>query len=145
MSTINVYLNFNGRCEAAFNFYKSVFGGEFTSINRFSEMPTQPGMPAMEEEMQKQIMHVSLPIGKDSVLMGSDVGNEFATNFAMGNNFSLSVTPESKAHADELFAKLSDGAEITMPLGNTFWGSYFGMLTDKFGVNWMLNLEEAQA
>lgn len=143
MATVNTYLNFNGNCEDAFNFYKSVFGGEFTYIGRFGEMPPQEGMPPMNEADKNKIMHVGLPIGS-TVLMGSDTGGEWAPTFLQGNNFSVNINPESKEEADKIFNGLSAGGQVTMPMADTFWGAYFGMFTDKFGVNWMVNFETQQ-
>lgn len=140
MATTNTYLNFNGNCAEAFDFYKSAFGGEFTFIGRFGEMPESEGNKVADADKEK-IMHVSLPIGK-SILMGSDTGGVWATSFLQGNNFSVSITTESKEEADTLFAALSAGGQITMPLANTFWGDYFGMFTDKFGINWMVSYNE---
>jgi PhnB protein len=142
MATTNTYLNFNRNCEEAFNFYKSVFGGEFGYIGRFGEMPESEEYKVPETDKNK-IMHVSLPIGK-SVLMGSDTGGEWAPSFKLGNNFSISISADSKAEADKLFNALAESGNITMPLANTFWGDYFGMLTDKFGVNWMMSFNEQQ-
>lgn len=140
MATTNTYLNFNGNCEEAFNFYKSVFGGEFTYIGRMGEMPESEDYKVSETDKNK-VMHVSLPIGT-SILMGSDTGGDWAPTFVQGNNFSVSITPESKDEADKLFAGLSAGGQATMPLADTFWGAYFGMFTDKFGINWMINFEQ---
>ncbi|MGQ2983992.1 VOC family protein [Flavobacterium sp.] len=140
MATTNTYLNFNGDCEQAFNFYKSVFGGEFAYIGRFGDMPPSDEY-TMPESDNNKIMHVSLPIGT-SVLMGSDTGGDWAPSFVQGNNFSVSVTAESKEEADIIFNGLAEGGKITMPLENTFWGDYFGMLTDKFGINWMMSFNE---
>lgn len=140
MATTNTYLTFNGNCEEAFNFYKSAFGGEFTYIGRFGEMPPSEEC-TMSEADKNKIMHVSLPIGS-SVLMGSDTGEAWASSFVQGNNFSVSISASSKAEADHLFAALSSGGQITMPLGDTFWGDYFGMLTDQFGVQWMISFNE---
>ncbi len=140
MATTNTYLNFNGNCEEAFNFYKSVFGGEFNYLGRFGDMPASEDYKVSEADKNK-VMHVSLPIGS-SILMGSDTGGEWAPGFVQGNNFSISVTANSKEEADTLFNGLSDGAKITMPMASTFWGDYFGMLTDKFGVNWMMSFNE---
>jgi PhnB protein len=140
MATTNTYLNFNGNCEQAFNFYKSVFGGEFVFFGRFDEMPQSDGYQ-VSEAYKNQIMHVSLPIGK-SVLMGSDCGEEWSAYFVQGNNFSVSVAADSKQDAEKYFNALSDGGKITMPMNNTFWGDYFGMLTDKFGINWMISFNE---
>ena len=142
MATTNVYLNFNGNCEEAFNFYKSVFGGEFGYLGRFGEMPEIEGYKVPEADKNK-IMHVSLAIG-NSILMGSDTGEEHGKSFVQGNNFSVSVTAASKKEADELFAGLAAGGQVTMPLGDTFWGDYFGMLADKFGINWMISFNEQQ-
>lgn len=143
MATVSTYLTFNGNCEEAFNFYKSVLGGEFTYIGRFGEMPAQEGMPPMDEADRNKIMHVGLPIGS-TVLMGSDTGGDWASSFIQGNNFSVSVNAENKTEADRLFNGLSAGGQVTMPMADTFWGSYFGMFTDKFGINWMVSFETQQ-
>lgn len=140
MATTNTYLTFNGKCEEAFNYYKSVFGGEFTYIGRFSEMPQSEEYKVSEADKNK-IMHVGLPIGA-SILMGSDCSSEWASSFKHGNNFSVSITASSKKEADKLFTALAEGGQITMPLDSTFWGDYFGMLTDKFGINWMMSYNE---
>lgn len=142
MATTNTYLNFNGNCEEAFNFYKSVFGGEFTYLGRFGEIPESEEYKVSEEDKNK-VMHVSLPIGT-SVLMGSDTGGEWAPTFTQGNNFSISITADSKDEADKLYNSLAGGGQVTMPLGDTFWGDYFGMLTDKFGINWMISFNEQE-
>ena len=144
MTTINVYLTFNGNCKSAFDFYLSVFGGEFASESTFGEMPPQEGMPPMPDEMKNQIMHVSLPISQETVLMGSDTGGEWAASHIQGNNFSISISTDSKAKADNFFNELSAGGEVKMPMEQTFWGDYFGMLTDKFGINWMISFNEKQ-
>jgi PhnB protein len=145
MASVNVYLNFYGNCEEAFTFYKSIFGGEYPYIGRFKDMPPQEGMPAMPEEMGNRIMHVSLPISKETMIMGSDTGGEWAANYKQGNNFAISINASSKEEADRLFNGLSQGGQVTMPLNNTFWGDYFGMFTDKFGINWMMSYNEQQA
>jgi len=142
MPSVNIYLTFNGNCEEAFNFYKSVFGGEFPYVGRFSEMPPSPDGQAMPAEEANRIMHVSLPIGNGStMLMGSDTGGEWSSSYKEGNNFSISLNADSNEEADRLFAALSAGGQATMPMANTFWGSYFGMLVDKFGINWMVSCE----
>ncbi|MFW5708381.1 MAG: VOC family protein [Bacteroidota bacterium] len=142
MATTNIYLNFNGNCEAAFNFYKSVFGGEFGFFSRFGEIPESEEYK-VSDAYKNKIMHVSLQIG-NSILMGSDCGEEQSAHFIQGNNFSVSVTAGSKAEADQLFIALAAGGSITMPIASTFWGDYFGMLTDKYGVNWMVAFPEQQ-
>ena len=120
MATANIYLTFNGNCEEAFNFYKTVFGGEFTHIGYFDEMPENDDYKVPEADKDK-VMHVSLPIG-ESILMGSDSGAEWAASFKQGNNFSISVTADSKEETDKLFNALAQEGQITMPLDNTFWG-----------------------
>lgn len=140
MATTNTYLNFNGNCEEAFLFYKSVFGGEFTYIGRFGEMPPSEEFSVSEADKDK-VMHVSLPIGS-SVLMGSDNGEHYAASFVKGNNFSVSINAESREEADKLFNGLSVGGQATMPMSDTFWGAYFGMFTDRFGINWMVNYDD---
>ncbi len=140
MATTNTYLTFNGNCGEAFDFYKSVFGGDFTYKGTFGEMPQSDDYTVPEGDKNK-IMHVSLPIGS-SILMGSDTGGEWAPSFRQGNNFAVSITADSKDEADKLFAGLSAGGQVTMPLENTFWGDYFGMFTDKFGINWMMSFND---
>lgn len=145
MTTVNVYLTFNGNCEEAFMFYKSVFNVEIPYLGRFRDIPAGEGMPPIPEEMQNNIMHVSLPISKETVIMGSDTGGEWAPHFKQGNNFSISINTDTKEEADRLFYGLSDGGQVIMPLQNTFWGDYYGMFTDKFGINWMVSFNQNQA
>ena len=140
MASINPYLTFNGNCEEAFLFYKSVFGGEFPYIGRFGEMPQQDGKP-IPEELADKIMHVSLPIG-NTILFGSDSSEAFGHATVVGNNFSISIDAESTDEADRLFNGLSAGGKVTMPMSKTFWGAYFGMFQDKFAINWMVNYDE---
>lgn len=141
-TTINVYLTFNGNCKEAFDFYKSVFGGDFPQVSTFAEMPPQEGMPPVAEEDKDKIMHVSLPISEETVLMGSDTGGEWAKDFKQGNNFSISVNAGSKDEANRIFKALSRDGQVMMPMDKTFWGSYFGMLRDQFGINWMVSFDE---
>lgn len=137
MATTNTYLNFNGNCGEAFDFYRSIFGGEFAYLGRFGEMPESEEYKVPEADKNK-IMHVSLPIGK-SVLMGSDNGAQYESSFVKGNNFSISITADSKQEADKIFGALSEGGKVTMAMSDTFWGDYFGMLEDKFGIQWMMS------
>ena len=131
--TVSTYLTFDGNCREAFEFYRDVFGGEFEMLSTFGESPDEMSVP---EELKEAVMHVSLPIG-NGVLMGSDNAPE-APPLAVGNNFSLSVEAESRDHADQLLARLSAGGAVTMPMDVTFWGAYFGMCSDRFGINWMV-------
>ncbi len=138
MTTVNVYLTFNGNCEEAFLYYKSVFGGEFDHFGRFKEMPENPECPISEDDKEK-VMHVSFPISKETYIMGSDAGGEWAPKFNEGNNFSISINTDSNEEADRLFSSLSDGGKVIMPMEKTFWGSYFGNFVDKFGIQWMIS------
>lgn len=140
MAEIQPYLTFNGNCEAAFNFYKSVFESEFTYIGRFNEMPPNEGKP-ISPEQGNLIMHVSLPIGENSVLMGSDTSEHFGPSVTNGSNFSLSINAKSEEEAKKLFDALAKEGQITMPLDKTFWGALFGMLIDSFGIQWMVNFD----
>lgn len=139
MASVNVYLNFNGNCLEAFEFYRSVFGGEFPYVGRFKDMPAGEGGSKMSPEEGERIMHISLPISKETMIMGSDTGGEWAPSFVQGNNFSISINADSREEADRLFNGLSAGGQVTMPMNQTFWGDYFGMFTDKFGINWMVS------
>ena len=135
MATLNPYLNFAGNTEEAFTFYRSVFGGEFTTLQRYKDTPEAGRVPEKEKE---KLMHVSLPVGKGNSLMAADPPESMGRLIA-GNNFHLLLEAESKDEAEKLFKGLSAGGKVTMPLNDTFWGSYFGMLVDKFGIQWMVN------
>ena len=135
--TLNAYLTFHDNCREAFEFYRAVFGGEFTEIHTFGAAPPEMGVPESEHDL---IMHVSLPIGS-SLLMGSDSSSTQGPPPIVGGNFTLSVNPDSKDEADRLFAELSEGGATAMPLADMFWGSYFGLCVDKFGVRWMINFD----
>jgi len=140
MTTVNAYLTFNGNCEEAFNFYKSIFGGEFAFISKFSEMPEDPKFKLTEEE-KNRVLHCSFPISEHTVLMGSDTGGDWASDFAIGTNVSISINTDSKEEADRLFNSLSAGGKVIFPIRDTFWDSYFGSFTDKFGVQWMVSFD----
>ena len=135
--SLNTYLFFDGNCREAFEFYRSVFGGEFQIVRTFGQGPAEMGIPEAEKD---HIMHVSLPVGSN-VLMGPDNCSAFGPAPVAGSNFAISISGRSKEHCDEMFAKLSDGGTVKMPLQEMFWGSYFGNWTDKFGINWMVNFE----
>jgi PhnB protein len=142
MTTLNPYLVFKGNCEEAFNFYKSVFGGDFRYIGRYKDMP-RPDRQIFPPEAGEKIMHVSLPISKETILMGCDIAEVNGQAIVEGNNFSLSVTTDSREEADRLFHELSVGGQIKMPMNQTFWGSYFGTLSDKYGINWTVSFDSA--
>ena len=141
MAKVNPYLHFLGNTEEVFNFYKSVFGGEFAGVMRYGDMSGQEGCENMSDEDKNKIMHIALPVSDGYVLMGTDAVGEHAEDAVFGNNISLSVGADSKEEAEKIFNGLADGAEITMPIADTFWNAYFGMLKDKFGINWMVNYD----
>ncbi|SFI67727.1 PhnB protein [Kaistella treverensis] len=141
MASINAYLTFDGNCEEAFIFYKSVFGGEFPMVGRFGDMPPAEGMPPLSDDVKSRIMHITLPISQETILMGSDT-MPGVHEHQVGNNISLSINTDSREEADRVFHGLSVGGNVTMPLSDTFWGAYFGMWRDKFGINWMVNYDD---
>ena len=138
MALINPHINFNGNAEEAFNFYKSVFGGEFAKIMRLKDMAS-PEFPVAEQDANK-IMHIALPIGKN-ILMGNDVPEFMGKVNENENRSKISISAESKEEADKLFNGLSSGGTIEFPLGDSPWGSYFGMFRDKFGIEWMVDFD----
>lgn len=137
MALINPHINFNGNAEEAFNFYKSVFGGEFTKVVRFKEL----GNPNVSEKEAEKIMHIALPIGKSNVLMANDVPEFMGRVNENENRSKIAISAESKEEADKLFNGLSAGGAIEMPIEDSPWGSYFGMFRDKYGIEWMVNFE----
>jgi PhnB protein len=141
MFKLNPYLNFNGNTEEAFLFYKSVFGGEFEAFSRFSDAPDTPGMQALPEVDKSKVMHVSLYIGNGMRLMGTDVLPSMGHKPVVGNNISLSLAPDSEAETRRLYEALSAGGDVEVPLETMFWGALFGMVTDRFGIKWMVNFE----
>lgn len=139
MKAIQPYLNFAGNTEEAFNFYKSVFGGEIMTVIRYRDMPMD-GMEVPENEQDK-IMHMALPIGNGTILMATDVLESLGQKLNIGNNSYIYLHAESKDEADSLFSKLSSGGDIEMDMADVPWGSYFGSFKDKFGVQWMVDYE----
>ena len=139
MAQINPYIHFNGNAEEAITFYKSVFGGEFATVIRFKDMDFE-GAPNFEKEAEK-IMLIALPIGKHSVLMGSDTPEKLGKHNEMETRSKISISAESKEEADNIFNGLSKGGHIEMPIGDSPWGSYFGMFRDKYGIEWMVDYD----
>ena len=133
--SLSTYLTFDGNCREAFDFYRSVFSTEFTVLSTFAEAPDDMEVP---DTYRDKVMHVSLPIGS-SVLMGSD--SPAGPSVVVGSNFSISLATEDREESDEFIGKLSDGGAVTMPMQETFWGSYFGTCTDRFGINWMVSCD----
>ena len=140
MAQINPYIMFNGNTEEAFNFYKSVFGGEFAMIMRFKDLPGDPDNKWTESEANK-IMHIALPIGKNNVLMANDVPSGLGQVNENENRSKISISAESKEEADKLFNGLSAEGQVECPIGDSPWGSYFGMFRDKYGIEWMVDFD----
>lgn len=136
---VNPYLNFSGNCEEAFEFYAAALGGE-VFISRFSEMPADEGSPPIDGNL---IMHVSLDLGKGQVLMGSDIPDAMG-DVKFGNFSYVSIGPDSAEDAKRIFDALAEGGTVQMPFQSMFWGADYGMLTDKFGVGWMVNYTHEQ-
>jgi PhnB protein len=136
MAIINPYINFNGNAQEAFNFYKSVFGGEFAMVIHFKDMAT-PEYPVAENEANK-IMHIALPIGKN-VLLGNDVPKRMGRVNEKENRSKIFINAESREEANKLFTGLSAGGNIEVPIGDSPWNSYFGMFRDKYGIEWMVD------
>jgi len=142
MAKLNSYLNFDGKAEEAFHFYKSIFGGEF--LGEIYKMGSAPGTENLSDEEKNRVMHIALPIGND-LLMGSDIVPGFGQKLNVGNSNYISVFPESRKEADRLFNGLSEGGTIEMPMEDQFWGDYFGCFQDRFGIYWMINYNEEYA
>lgn len=139
MAQVSTYLNFKRETEAAFTFYKSVFGTEFEGdIMRFSDVPPQEGQSETPEADKNLVMHVSLPILGGHKLMGTDAPESMGFTLVQGNNVYINLQPDTRAEADRLFSALCEGGEIEMEMQDMFWGDYFGSCKDKFGICWMI-------
>jgi PhnB protein len=139
MARVSTYLNFMGKTEEAFQFYRGVFGGDFTSFQRMKEIPAMPGQPPLPANEQEMIMHVELPILGGHVLMGTDALESMGHALTFGNNASINLEPDTREETERLFAGLSVGGTVTSALAVMFWGDYFGSLSDRYGVQWMFN------
>jgi PhnB protein len=143
MARVSTYLNFPRSTEQAFQFYKSVFHGEFSvPIARFRDIPPQPGQPAIADADLDLVMHVEIPILGGHVLMGTDAPESMGFTVSSGNNVYINLEPDTPAETERLFKALSDGGTIEMPLQDMFWGGTFGSLVDKFGIHWMFNFSK---
>jgi len=140
MARTSTYLNFPNNTEETFLFYKSVFGGDFVGgVNRFSDVPPQPGQPPLTDKEKNLVMHVELAITGGHILMGTDAPESMGFKVKYGNNMHINLEPDTKVETERLFNALSKGGTIGMPLQDMFWGAYFGSCTDKYGVQWMFN------
>ncbi|WP_193212151.1 VOC family protein [Luteolibacter marinus] len=143
MARTSTYLNFPRNTGEAFEYYKSVFQTEYCMpVVRFSDAPTCDGRPLAEED-KNLVMHVELPITGGHVLMGTDAPESMGFSCTTGNNIHLNLEPDTREEADRLFAALSDGGKVEMPMQDMFWGAYFGSFSDRFGINWMINCANA--
>ena len=140
MARVSTYLNFPRNTEEAFNFYKSVFGGEFNGgIHRFSDIPVADGMPPIPDADKNLVMHVELPITGGHILMGTDAPESMGFNVVFGSSTHINLEPDTKEETQRLFKGLSAGGKVTMDLQDMFWGAYFGSCIDKYGISWMFN------
>jgi PhnB protein len=146
MARVSTYLNFPGNAEEAFNFYKSVFGGEFNGpgIQRFENIPAGDGMPPLSDADKKLVLHVELPILGGHVLMATDASESMGFKVDYGNNIHINLEPDTRAETKRLYDAMSADGKVTMELQDMFWGAYFGSCTDKYGINWMFNCMEAK-
>ena len=144
MASVSTYLNFVRDTEQAFNFYKSVFGGDFlgNGIMRMGDIPPGPGLPPCADQDKNLVMHVELRILGSHTIMGTDAPESMGFSLNKGNNISINLQPDTRKETEQLFGKLSEGGTISMELQDMFWGDYFGSCTDKFGVQWMFNCNE---
>lgn len=141
MARVSTYLNFPRNTEEAFNFYKTVFGGNFggNGIMRFGDIPPSDNMPPLAEEDKNLIMHIELPILGGHLLMGTDAPETMGFNLINGNNIYITLEPDTREETKQLFTRLSEGGTVSMELQDTFWGAYYGSCTDRFGIQWMFN------
>lgn len=139
MASVSININFKNQAEEAFNFYKSIFGGELEHLMRWGDVPSIPGQTPPSEADKNLITHVELPIFGNFMLMGGDVPSFMLDKVIVGNNANIVLQPDTRGEADRIFKALSMGGVINMPLETQFWGDYFGALTDKFGTEWMFN------
>ena len=138
MKAVNTYLNFNGNSQEAFNFYKSVFGGEFSIVMRFKDTSEAANMPP---EVQDKLMHIALPLKNGSILMATDALESMGQKLIEGNNCHIMISPDSVEEGDKLFKDLSAGGKVDMDYQKQFWGAWHGQLTDKFGIHWMIDFD----
>ena len=145
MSRVSTYLNFMGNTEAAFTFYRSVFGTEFEGpMMRMGDTPPEPGVPELSEAESRMIMHIELPILAGHVIMGTDMIESMGHQLRIGNNTTLNLEPDTRAETDRLYAALSEGGSDASGMQQMFWGAYWGTCLDRFGVRWMFNCSEPQ-
>jgi PhnB protein len=146
MSRVSTYLNFSRNTEEAFNFYRSIFGGDFSGggIARFGDIPLTEGMPPIPDGDKNLVMHIELTLPGGHILMGTDAPESMGFHLNKGNNVHINIEPDTKDETRKLFDALAAGGKITMELQVMFWGAYYGSCTDKFGVQWMFHCTQKQ-
>lgn len=143
MAKVSTYLNFPRNTEEVFNYYKSIFGGDFVGgISRFGDIPASPDMPPIAEADRNMVMHIELPIIGGHSLMGTDAPESMGFTVKFGNNVHISLHPDTREETKKLFDALTRGGKVTMELQDMFWGDYYGSCVDKYGVQWMFNCHE---
>ena len=142
MKNLNIYLSFDGNCLEAFGFYKTVFGGDFAFTQKYGDLPSIPGMPALSPDDKEKIENICLPLDDGMILMGSDTLEAFGQKLVTGNNFTIYLEAESMEEAERVFNGLSTQGIIKMPFARAHWGDHFGMLTDKYDINWSVNFSK---
>ena len=143
MARVNIYLNYMGNTEQAFSLYRSVFGGEFTSLQRMREVPTGPDQSVLPDSERDLIMHIELPILDGTVLMGTDMLESMGHSLRLGNNVTISLEPDNLSETQRIFDGLAEGGTDVMPLNRMFWGAYWGTCCDRYGVRWMFNFPDS--
>ena len=140
MARVSTYLNFMGDTDAAFAFYREVFGTDYAGpVLRMGDLPAQPGMPELSPEDQRLIMHIELPILAGHVLMGTDMVASMGHQLRLGNNVTINLEPDTRAETERLYAALSEDGTDATGLNDMFWGAYWGSCIDRFGIRWMFN------
>ena len=145
MARVSTYLNFLGNTEEAFEFYRSVFGTDYIgTIARMGDVPSNPDVPPLSEAEQRMVMHVELPILGGHVLMGTDMIESMGHQLRIGNNTTIMLEPDTRADADRIYAALADGGTDASGMTEMFWGAYWGVCLDRFGIRWMVNVNDPQ-
>lgn len=146
MAKIHAYLNFNGNCAEAFSFYEDVFNTKNIGTYHFGDMPSMEGTPALPDTAKEKVMHTALLINESTMLMGSDVVQEFGHQYKDGNNVYVMLDTDTAEEAKEIYNKLSVNAQrMEMPLGEQFWAELYASFADQFGINWMIHFEGNKA
>ncbi len=143
MATVSTYINTPGKTEEAFEFYRSVFGGDFTDLMRFKDMDMGPASEALSETDLNCILHIELPILGGHVIEGTDMLASLGHDLRLGNNFSINLHPDSREEADRLYAGLSVGSADATAMAEMPWGAYWGSFEDRFGIRWMINFQHS--